>query len=474
MVKTLKSLLMCLIVILGVSSNALAAPLLIDPTIHYVTDFGTPTNSCTNWVADPCDLQTALTKAFAGDQIWVAAGTHRPTTSNPDPRTATFRLKTGIAIYGGFPENGGTWEQRNWLNDHTILSGDIGIVNNDADNSYHVVVGSGVDETAILDGFVITGGKYGQLDVEPNNQGGGVYIKSGSPTLRNITFYKNAAAYGGGLYSYSDSGIKNPSVTNVTFDQNTAIYHGGGIYSGLNSYLILSNVTFSKNNAATGGGMHNMSNSTTLMNVTFNGNEAKYSGGGMENVSSSTNLTNVTFSRNKAIGEGSLPGQGGGLYNEAGNTKLTNVTFYSNEADSGGGICLGIDFINPTSLTVTNSFLWGNTNGQIFKFGSSSATVTYSIIEGGCPTGATCSDLITTADPKLDPILADNGGFTMTHALQAGSPAIDAGNRTVCAAILTDQRGVSRSIDGDLDGTATCDIGAYEWEIKYYMPLIIK
>ena len=61
------------------------------------------------------------------------------------------------------------------------------------------------------------------------------------------------------------------------------------------------------------------------------------------------------------------------------------------------------------------------------------------------------------ANPKLGP-LQNNGGTTWTHALLAGSPAIDGGTNSGCPA--TDQRGVSRPIDGDHDGSAVCDIGA--------------
>jgi len=69
--------------------------------------------------------------------------------------------------------------------------------------------------------------------------------------------------------------------------------------------------------------------------------------------------------------------------------------------------------------------------------------------------------------------LADNGGRTWTHALLPGSPAIDAGDDSACPA--TDQRGVIRPLDGDGDGTATCDIGAYEFEPPTIMaPIDIK
>src|SRR5439155_6274327 len=66
---------------------------------------------------------------------------------------------------------------------------------------------------------------------------------------------------------------------------------------------------------------------------------------------------------------------------------------------------------------------------------------------------------IENADPLLGP-LQDNGGATQTHALLAGSPAIDAGDNNGCPG--TDQRGIARPVDANSDGVAICDIGAFE------------
>ena len=85
---------------------------------------------------------------------------------------------------------------------------------------------------------------------------------------------------------------------------------------------------------------------------------------------------------------------------------------------------------------------------------------------------------VTVADPLLGP-LANNGGPTQTHALVVGSPAIDRGNPNGCldstgAPLQTDQRGLPRAFDGNGDGRAACDIGAFEYMVRAFLPLILK
>jgi hypothetical protein len=69
------------------------------------------------------------------------------------------------------------------------------------------------------------------------------------------------------------------------------------------------------------------------------------------------------------------------------------------------------------------------------------------------------SDFVNT-DPLIAPV-GDYGGETFTHALMPSSPAVDAADSVSC--ITVDQREVSRPVDGDEDGSAQCDIGAYEF-----------
>ena len=287
--------------------------------------------NCSSW-SDACELQTAIYNAVSGDQIWVAAGTYKPTTSND--RTKTFQLLTGVAIYGGFPASGGAWTDRDWVANLTTLSGDIAVQADKSDNSYHVVSGNGVDGTAILDGFTITlGNANGSA---PDNNGGGLYNAGSSPTLRNLTFSSNSAIYGGGILN---SGNSSPVFDHVTVSSNNAD-HGAGIYDDASSPT-LNNVTFSNNTARiNGGGMYNLNSSPTLTEVSFSGNKAEgtnqSTGGGMYNSGSSPNLTNVTFSGNTAYLFGD--NGGGGMYNFESNPTLMYVTFSGNSASKGAGM----------------------------------------------------------------------------------------------------------------------------------------
>jgi predicted outer membrane repeat protein len=195
--------------------------------------------------------------------------------------------------------------------------------------------------------------------------------------------------------------------------------------------------------------------SPALTNATFIGNAASGgSGGGMYNsaitstCTSYPTLTNVTFSGN------STGIQGGGLTNSGfSNTTLTNVTFSGNSASGDGGAMFNY---NASSVTLINVILWGDTaisgsQNEIVNIGAT-PTIDHSIVKGGCPSGSTCTNLLT-ADPVLG-ALAYYGGFTPTFLPGAGSAAIDAGSNAGCPA--TDQRGVRRPQG------AYCDIGSVE------------
>ena len=221
-------------------------------TTWYVDDDGTST-TCTGWT-DACpDLQTALGLAVSHDQIWVAVGTYRPTSGTD--RTATFYLISGVEVCGGFDGTEISLGERAGLFDQTILSGDLSgddmpvgctqdspdcdsygglctdgfciIKQNSAENSYHVVTGSGVDATAVLDGFTITSGNADGSS-NPDYRGAGMYNDAGSPTVANCTFVANYAHdTAGGMQNRGAS----PTVTDCTFSGNAARLGGGGMHN---------------------------------------------------------------------------------------------------------------------------------------------------------------------------------------------------------------------------------------------------
>src|SRR5262249_43099092 len=154
---------------------------------------------------------------------------------------------------------------------------------------------------------------------------------------------------------------------------------------------------------------------------------------------------------------------GGGIH--AGALTLLNITVTDNDANSGGGVFLPSGGVS----SVRNSIIAGNLvdlDGSGPDVSGAFTSAGHNLIGDGSGatgfTNGTNGDMVGTADDPIDPRLgplAFNGGPTRTHALLAGSPAIDRGDT---AAPGSDQRGVARPHDGDGDGSRIADIGAFE------------
>jgi hypothetical protein len=309
--------------------------------------------------------------------------------------------------------------------------------------------------------FILNGG----LD----SSGGGLFVEQGSPTLTDVTFTDNFAAGAGALANVN--GIL--TMTNITFTRNSGEFFAGAVSNG--GELVLTNGRFINNGGHTGGGMANHGR-VVLTNVAFAGNialaiwEGDGQGGGLHNGGSAV-LNNVTFSGNSAANVG------GGIYN-SGSISATNVTVANNHAqnefkDLGGGVDGGGVYVTAGTFALANSILVSNTVGFPKMPNECGGTITsggYNLIGDttNCTITGDATGNLTGVAALLGP-LQDNGGSTLTRALLSGSPAIDAGNPAVpgsgdatCAAI--DQRGVVRPQDGNSDGTARCDMGAYERE----------
>jgi hypothetical protein len=164
------------------------------------------------------------------------------------------------------------------------------------DNSYHVVTGSGTDSSAVLDGFVITGGNANGGS-SSDKAGGGLYNNQGSPMVLNCSFVNNMASnFGGAMYNSAGG----PKVTSCSFINNKAI-NGGSMYN-YESSADVTNCTFAANSAKRGGGICNSGTDSQITNCTFTGNLAttsNHSGGALYNTAgSSVAATNCIFWNN--------------------------------------------------------------------------------------------------------------------------------------------------------------------------------
>ncbi len=336
------------------------------------------------WADAFTDLQPALEAAQSGDQLWVAAGTYIPSLeSDPsDPRSASFQMKNGVAIYGGFAGAETELAQRDWVGNPTILSGDIGAVGEAADNCYHVFYhpsGIALNSSAVLDGFTITAGNADSTTL-PHLYGGGMHNETSSPTLTHVTFSSNSAFYGGGMSNDGSS----PTLTDITFSGNSASHDGGGMYNSSTASPVLIDCTFTGNlSAESGGGMFNTASSPTLTDCTFSANAASAFGGGMYNHSyASPTLTGCVFTRNSASNAGAM-------YNlDRSSPVLTDCIFTGNTAIHGGGF-LNDSFSSPQ---LTNCIFVGNRasdlgGGMVNVFSSSPilTTCTFTVNYSGQP-----------------------------------------------------------------------------------------
>ncbi|HOW72592.1 MAG TPA: right-handed parallel beta-helix repeat-containing protein [Phycisphaerae bacterium] len=349
-------------------------------------------NTGSTWHDAYTSLQAALDAAASLDccgsgrcAIWVAAGTYRPSklSNASDARTASFRLRNCVAIYGGFPPGGGLWRERNPSEHLTTLTGDLGT--NDAagvdgnhgtkqDNCYHVVEGSDTDGSALLDGFTITAGNANGTNAAAD--GGGMYNNRGSPTVANCKFEANwAAGEGGGMRNTH----ANPALHGCVFQRNSAAKGGGIMSTSGNPVLTDCRLTGNVARSANGGGMWNGSSSPTLLRCAFTGNTADGGGGAVNNYAGSAPaLTDCTFVENTS------GGPGGAIENEGGaRPLLINCRLVRNSAKNGGGISAvtnsGFLLVN---CTVSGNKAWGNWGGGIHCTGGGEATLVGCLLVG--------------------------------------------------------------------------------------------
>jgi beta-glucanase (GH16 family) len=292
--------------------------------------------------------------------------------------------------------------------------------------------GSGIDRVLIVDAGLIVNVSYLTITNGYGFQLAGGILNNGNLTLDHVTVTGNVMTTNAGDFWQGGGGIYNGEgatfhLVDSTVVGNSAEWSGGGIFSFFNSNTLIERSTISANTAGdVGGGIRSLGN-ITILNSTVSGNV-------------------------------STGWHGGAAFITDGTVDVIYSTIANNSAPAGtvGGFFVGTFTDASATLNLSSSIVANNTGSNCFQgfFGPGPVALTsegHNIAsDGSC--NLTAAGDHPGVDPLLNP-LADNGGPTQTHALLAGSPAIDAADPAVCP--VTDQRGITRD--------AACDVGAYEY-----------
>ena len=387
--------------------------------IVYVDIDAIPGGDGTSWATAYASLSVATGLSKPYDQLWVAEGRY-PHQGEGD----AYQLKARVSWYGGFAGFETDLSQRDWVNNETILDGDVNGddlpgFQNYLDNARTVVnAGYTVGPDSIVDGFTVRGGNADEVAgctlwavYSPVCQAGGIYTL-GNPRFRNLIVKDNFAGYQGGAV-FTD---RDPTFVNCVFEGNNAI-SGGAVYTDIGGAPEFHNCSFIGNSALEGGAVFSLgasSDGPRYANCVFAGNTALATGGAMHAIDVAPEILNSTFWANQSFD------QGGGYFGQG----TADAGFY-------------------------NSILWGNTalaaSGEAAQTTGTPATFSRSIVEGWTGT------LPGTGTNGNDPLFVDPLGLDLIAGtadddlrLQSGSPAIDSGNDTLLPADTLD-------VDGDLD-----------------------
>ena len=415
-----------------------------------------------------CSLRAAVMEANASggsDTISVPAGTYNLAIggANEDAAlTGDLDVTSNTTIAG----DGSAW---------TIVDGGA------LDRVFDVAAGA----TVSISGLTVRDGR-----VDGTSADGGAIRNAGTLTITSSVISGSFAyarptasgdARGGGIFSSGSLTVSLSRVTGNTADagggtsQNVA--SGGGIAFSGTATIERTTIDLNTANAfgrtptvmgtfahARGGGLAQLSGTLDLRTSTINANVADatpttshggwVTGGGLS-LDGAASLVNCTISDNVAT-PGNLTAyaaHGGGIFHAGGTQLYEHLTVAGNTANFAGGIAP-----SSSAVTVRNSIVADNTGGA-----SGSVLITsggYNIFgpNDSAYLAAQPSDRLNVSSPGLAP-LADNGGPTKTRAIVVGSIAVD---HAQANCVATDQRGSPRPADGNGDGAAVCDSGAFE------------
>ena len=486
-------------------------------TVIYVDHDAPLAGDGVSWQTAYRFLQDALSESKDADkpiEIRVAHGTYKPDQGSgqtAEDRLASFRLVNGAVLKGGYAGVGTPDPNARDIELYeTILSGDLAgddvlskplnfvfdpnkhgfwghgniwdilVESTRLENSTHVVVTSGVDQTAVLEGFTLSGGNayhppYMPRDLaifnDENDLGGAIFNNGGSPTVRSCRFVANSAI-GGGAAVYN-KGPCSPTILDCRFLENFS-WSRGAVYNDFKVDVVMEDCVFERNVGAGAGIVmfsgiqcryeiidcrfsHNGNNeyyadsavyigegtdgffvhcefeSNRVTAVGNRGNmlyqdckfigNSGHAGGGVGHLDGTTRLNRCVFVFNRALWDG------GGIYIQhyGGNVDVTNCLFYGNRVERRGGAVL---CENNSRVVIENSIFWNNQSAigpdEITLEGDSlpASRVSYSLIDGGQAGISTDSNGILiwgSGNISDDPLFADPGYWNPNGTLDDSS-----------------------------------------------------
>lgn len=343
--------------------------------------------------------------------------------------------------------------------------------------------GAGMGDESVIEGGAIWN-TNSTLNIEGtlisennvNEKGGGIYNNGGTININNAEIRGNLVlnddikndSGGGAIYNTAGGNL---TITNTLIMNNSVSTFGGAIVDNstvtmgtvsLTDVIFRNNSTDYDENAVGAGGALYMKGSgfATIVSCEFSNNSTGNEGGAIWNDTATINIKTSTISGNHTSPsylEQPSEGKGGGIYNNAGSMYIDASTLVLNKSENiGGGI---YNATSAATTTLKNSIVALNSavEGNNFAGENGFVSADYNLIgeDSLAVFPAMSNDLEGTFESPLNPMidsLANNGGFTQTHALLENSPAFNAGNPID---MFTDQRG--EAVFG-----GRRDIGAFE------------
>ena len=253
----------------------------------------------------------------------------------------------------------------------------------------------------------------------------------------------NISKSGGGLHNNGGS----PTVRSCTFSGNSAIHNAGAVFN-RNGSPTFTNCIFSGNSATNNAGAVTSSNATvSFTNTVFSGNFATNKGGAVYAYETTTTFNNCTFSGNRALVDS------GAVYNLNSDSIWTNCIIWNNQAN-GSTSTTGASLFNNAASTQTFSYCLIANSGGSDNWDSAIGTDNGNNID---------------TDPLFRTPIAPSSAPTTTGdlRLQVFSPVIDQGDNSIATSTDLDEQ--TRKIDGDGNGSATVDLGAYEQQAPLFV-----